>query len=107
MMLPTDMALVWDKKFKPYVELYAKDDEKFFQVGQPCASLTLKILFVLSDVRRVKLIDDGISSHALQLHYICHQIQGVLAMPLIGKPGVTLTSKTCLEISMPQLLCCA
>ncbi|EIE21758.1 heme peroxidase [Coccomyxa subellipsoidea C-169] len=31
MMLPTDMALVWDKKFKPYVELYAKDDEKFFQ----------------------------------------------------------------------------
>ncbi|CAL8471756.1 g11298 [Coccomyxa elongata] len=30
MMLPTDMALVWDKKFRPYVELYAKDDQKFF-----------------------------------------------------------------------------
>ncbi|KAK9918279.1 hypothetical protein WJX75_002803 [Coccomyxa subellipsoidea] len=30
MMLPTDMALVWDKKFKPYVELYAKDDQKFY-----------------------------------------------------------------------------
>lgn len=32
MMLPTDMALVWDKKFKPFVETYAKDEEKFFQV---------------------------------------------------------------------------
>lgn len=30
MMLPTDMALVWDKKFKPYVEEYAKNDEKFY-----------------------------------------------------------------------------
>ena len=35
MMLPTDMALVWDKKFRPYVELYAKDDEKFFDVSAP------------------------------------------------------------------------
>jgi hypothetical protein len=32
MMLPTDMALLWDKKFKPYVDLYAKDEEAFFQV---------------------------------------------------------------------------
>ncbi len=32
MMLPTDMALIWDKKFKPYVELYAKDQDKFFEV---------------------------------------------------------------------------
>ena len=23
------MALIWDKKLKPYVEQYAKDDEKF------------------------------------------------------------------------------
>jgi len=29
MMLPTDMALIWDKKFKKFVELYAKDDVKF------------------------------------------------------------------------------
>lgn len=29
--LPTfaDMALIWDRKFKPYVEQYARDDEKF------------------------------------------------------------------------------
>ncbi|RUS13329.1 heme peroxidase, partial [Endogone sp. FLAS-F59071] len=31
MMLPADMALVWDKQFKKYVELYAKDDKKFFE----------------------------------------------------------------------------
>ncbi|KAJ3252517.1 cytochrome c peroxidase [Boothiomyces macroporosus] len=31
MMLPTDMALIWDPKFKPYVELYAKDKEAFFK----------------------------------------------------------------------------
>jgi cytochrome c peroxidase len=29
MMLPTDMALVWDKKFRKFVDLYAKDEEKF------------------------------------------------------------------------------
>jgi cytochrome c peroxidase len=29
MMLPTDMALVWDPEFKKYVELYAKDKELF------------------------------------------------------------------------------
>ena len=33
-MLPTDMELIWDKKFKPFVELYAKDEEKFSQVSQ-------------------------------------------------------------------------
>lgn len=33
MMLPTDMALIWDKKLRPYVELYAKDQDKFFQVS--------------------------------------------------------------------------
>lgn len=27
MMLPADMALVWDKEFRKYVELYAKDEE--------------------------------------------------------------------------------
>ena len=32
MMLPTDMALIWDKKLKPYVEMYAKDQDKFFEV---------------------------------------------------------------------------
>jgi cytochrome c peroxidase len=31
MMLPTDMALIWDPKFKSYVELYAKDNEKFLK----------------------------------------------------------------------------
>ena len=30
MMLPTDMALVWDKKFKKYVDVYAKDEQTFF-----------------------------------------------------------------------------
>jgi catalase (peroxidase I) len=33
MMLPTDMELIWDKKFRPYVEEYAKDEEKFFAVS--------------------------------------------------------------------------
>lgn len=33
MMLPADMALVWDKKFKAYVDLYAADEEAFFKVG--------------------------------------------------------------------------
>jgi cytochrome c peroxidase len=31
MMLPTDMALVKDKKFMVYVEQYAKDNDAFFQ----------------------------------------------------------------------------
>ncbi|ORX91521.1 heme peroxidase [Basidiobolus meristosporus CBS 931.73] len=31
MMLPTDMALVKDPKFKKYAELYAKDVDKFFE----------------------------------------------------------------------------
>ena len=31
MMLPTDMSLLWDSKFKPYVELYAKDKDAFFK----------------------------------------------------------------------------
>ena len=31
MMLPTDMALVQDKSFKPVVEKYAKDNEAFFK----------------------------------------------------------------------------
>jgi len=30
MMLPADMALLWDKKFKKFVDLYAKDEDKFF-----------------------------------------------------------------------------
>ncbi|KAK9807871.1 hypothetical protein WJX72_011750 [[Myrmecia] bisecta] len=30
MMLPTDMVLVWDKKFKKHVQEYAKDQDKFF-----------------------------------------------------------------------------
>eukprot|EP00891_Asterochloris_glomerata_P008407 jgi/Astpho2/8407/Aster-01462 len=30
MMLPTDLALVWDTKLRPYVEEYAKDGDKFF-----------------------------------------------------------------------------
>lgn len=31
MMLPTDMALVTDKAFKPYVQKYAEDEELFFK----------------------------------------------------------------------------
>lgn len=31
MMLPTDLALVGDKDFKPWVNLYGKDREKFFE----------------------------------------------------------------------------
>ncbi|KAJ3295532.1 hypothetical protein HDU79_009045 [Rhizoclosmatium sp. JEL0117] len=31
MMLPTDMALIWDAKFKPIVEEYAADKELFFK----------------------------------------------------------------------------
>lgn len=31
MMLPTDMALVQDKSFKPWVEKYAKDNDAFFK----------------------------------------------------------------------------
>jgi cytochrome c peroxidase len=31
MMLPTDMALVQDKAFKPFVEKYAKDNDAFFK----------------------------------------------------------------------------
>lgn len=31
MMLPTDLALVWDDKMRPYVEQYAKDEELFFK----------------------------------------------------------------------------
>jgi cytochrome c peroxidase len=31
MMLPSDMALVYDPSFKKYVEIYAKDEEQFFK----------------------------------------------------------------------------
>lgn len=31
MMLPTDMSLIWDSKFKPHVEAYAKDNDLFFK----------------------------------------------------------------------------
>ncbi|EMR10767.1 hypothetical protein PNEG_00915 [Pneumocystis murina B123] len=31
MMLPTDISLIKDKEFKKYVELYAKDEKKFFE----------------------------------------------------------------------------
>ena len=31
MMLPSDMSLINDKKFKPWVEAYAKDQELFFK----------------------------------------------------------------------------
>lgn len=29
MMLPSDLVLIQDKKFRPYVEAYAKDNGKF------------------------------------------------------------------------------
>jgi cytochrome c peroxidase len=31
MMLPADMAVATDKNFRKYAELYAKDEDKFFQ----------------------------------------------------------------------------
>mmetsp|Transcript_4068 Transcript_4068/g.10236 ORF Transcript_4068/g.10236 Transcript_4068/m.10236 type:complete len:99 (-) Transcript_4068:51-347(-) len=31
MMLPSDIALVWDKTFRAYVILYSKDEEQFFK----------------------------------------------------------------------------
>ena len=31
MMLPSDLALIWDPAFKKVVEVYAKDEEKFFK----------------------------------------------------------------------------
>jgi len=31
MMLPTDMALIWDRKFRKHVDVYAKDEAKFFE----------------------------------------------------------------------------
>jgi cytochrome c peroxidase len=31
MMLPGDMALLWDRKFKQFVDLYAKDEDTFFK----------------------------------------------------------------------------
>jgi len=30
MMLPSDMALIWDSEFRKWVEIYAKDEEKFY-----------------------------------------------------------------------------
>ena len=30
MMLPTDMWMIWDKKFRKFVDTYAADEEKFF-----------------------------------------------------------------------------
>ncbi|KAL9058170.1 MAG: hypothetical protein Q9162_001894 [Coniocarpon cinnabarinum] len=41
MMLPTDMALVQDEKFRPWVERYAKDGDKFFE---DFASVVMKLL---------------------------------------------------------------
>jgi catalase (peroxidase I) len=31
MMLPSDMALIWDPKFRPYVEKYAADETAFMK----------------------------------------------------------------------------
>lgn len=57
-MLPTDMVLVQDKKFKPWVEKYAKDNDAFFadfsavvlrlfELGVPFAEGTENSRFVL------------------------------------------------------------
>lgn len=32
MMLPSDMALIWDPAMKKYVEVYAKDKDRFYKV---------------------------------------------------------------------------
>jgi catalase (peroxidase I) len=39
MMTPADMALLWDRKFKKYVDLYAKDEEAFFKVRHRLSKL--------------------------------------------------------------------
>jgi cytochrome c peroxidase len=31
MMLPSDMALIWDKDLKKFVELYANDKDRFYK----------------------------------------------------------------------------
>lgn len=31
MMLPTDMWMIWDRKFRKYVKMYAEDQDKFFE----------------------------------------------------------------------------
>ena len=48
MMLPTDMALIWDRKFAPYVKEYAQDEDKFFKVGAaparcPCGTTCMSL----------------------------------------------------------------
>lgn len=56
MMLPTDMALISDKSFRPWVEKYAKDNDlffkdfsavitKLFELGVPFAESTEKMVF--------------------------------------------------------------
>lgn len=40
MMLPTDMAMIWDKSFRVYVEAYAKDQDKYFEdFANACSKL--------------------------------------------------------------------
>jgi len=62
MMLPTDMALVSDKSFKPWVEKYAKDEElffkdfsavllKLFELGVPFAETTEQSRITLKPTR--------------------------------------------------------
>ena len=43
MMLPADMALLWDRKFKKWVDVYAKDEEKFFADFAPAFAKLLEL----------------------------------------------------------------
>ena len=57
MMLPTDMALIKDKKFLPHVERYAKDNEAFFKEFSDviCRLFELGVPFTTGEDSRMKL----------------------------------------------------
>ena len=57
MMLPTDMALVEDKSFKPYVEKYAQDNDKFFEdfSNVLCKLFELGVPFTSKEDERMRL----------------------------------------------------
>ncbi|KAI9708112.1 MAG: heme peroxidase [Bogoriella megaspora] len=56
MMLPTDMALVQDKKFRPHVERYAKDEAVFFKefADAVCKLFELGVPFTTGEEARMR-----------------------------------------------------
>ena len=57
MMLPTDMALVQDEKFKPHVERYAEDEGVFFKefADVVCKLFELGVPFTTAEDARLRL----------------------------------------------------